>query len=785
MSYLKPKNILITADHPSHIKKTKHDITHSLPHTNITCAISLSEGVSLLSEQKFDVVFLDLLLPESINESTIQEIVKHCPKTPIVIISSPNDTDMIPHSVSAGAQDYLSRGKLNQDTVTRSICHATEHKRLELKSTQSKETVETNNSNLEKIIGQQTRELAHLEEQYRTLVHLAPLGIIKFDKNYNITFANLEFQSLFGYEVNETTQLTLNELVFQKDLNKLKGSIEKVLKATEKPTREILRLVRKDGKEYWHHITISISRDKNKSFQHFVCIIDNMTEKNKKESLEQEIKITEEASQAKTDFLTNVSHEIRTPLAAITGFVDLALEATDKKHINNSLEIIKRNSKVLLSLVNNLLDLSNIEAGQLDISHAHFSLVDEVNNVLSIVRSAASEKGLSVNVDYAGQIPESIYTDSHKLKQILVNLIKNAIKYTDKGEINVLISVKHDPKTSTYALNVDVMDTGVGIDPGMLNRIFQPFSRGKSQRVLKKDGIGVGLALSRNLAIKLGGDISLINTSDLGTKFSLTLNLGGLSKINFFTAANITEKQLEKQSSFLTQEKPLSGYSLLVAEDAEDLQVLIAYYLKKHGAHVDICSDGVSAVEMALREDYDCILLDIQMPRLHGDAATIELRKRGYQGKIIALTAHAFQEERSQCLKIGFDAFLTKPVHEKELISTVRRFCRPESKYSIDDSISTYAKDPIIRKAADIFLGNLIQNIDTLRDGVSHEKWDCVAKIAHKIKGSSSSHGYPKMSEISKALEDVAKTSHRKETAYPLIDGLHELSLKAIDTLHH
>lgn len=774
---------VLIEDELDHAEAIRRHLRRVIPSVKLMHCTTLAAGITTLETERPDVILLDLRLPDSTLHHTLASVVQHCPHLPIVVLSSLNDEDLASKSLLGGAQDYICKEDLTGESIARSIRHSIERKQLEFKLKLYAEELESKNLNLELLVAERTRELSNSEQQFRSLVNLAPLGIMRLSKMGTITFANPEFKRLFGYGEQEIASLHLSELVCRDDIQKIELVLLRLLREFERPHRETVRLIGKGREEHWCHLTLSPITDNKGSFDHFVCMIDDITEQKARETLEREKTVAEESNRAKTEFLTNISHEIRTPLAAVTGFVDIAINSTEKEEKDHYLQIIRRNGKHLFSLVNDLLDLSKIEAGQLDINKSHFPLVAEVENVVSIVKGVASEKGLSIEIKYLGLLPQTIYTDPQKFRQILINLINNSIKYTERGYIVVSFQISFDTSNSG-TLNVIVEDTGQGIDSSVVSHLFQPFARGENARVLKKEGLGVGLALSRNLARKMGGDIILISTGSQGTKFKLSIAIGEVEITDFARGKKLLQQALSAETLKPTKDMNLNGQHMLIAEDATDLQLLVKHYLEKHGATVDICGDGKTAVMMALATPYDCILMDIQMPEMTGDEATKELRRNAYTGVIVALTAHAFRQERDYCIASGFDGFLTKPVYEAEMIAMLKGFMSHKSPQgSLAESQSEYENDPIIREAAIIFLKNMQGNVNQLQNSIAANNWDSVAKIAHKIKGSSGCYGYPKMSELSLALEFEAKGLHRQEKALSLVETINLLATKSLNSL--
>lgn len=376
----------------------------------------------------------------------------------------------------------------------------------------------------------------------------------------------------------------------------------------------------------------------------------------------------EKANIAKTQFLANMSHEIRTPIGAIIGFADLLNRADeqDQKERTNYMEIIQRNSRQLLRLIDDILDLSKVEAGKIDIEKVNFKLTDLLADFTSLMKLKASEKGISFRLLIDSLIPEQIISDPVRLKQILLNIVGNAIKFTDAGLVELRVSFKDG------AIRFFVSDTGIGLNESQKSKIFQPFVQADSSTTRKFGGTGLGLVLARNLAIALGGTLELISSMEgKGSHFYIEIRPDLPEKLSMVGQSSVildsTKQNLEQPH------KLLSGIKVLLVEDSPDNQMLITMYLKKVGAQIKTASDGLEGLELARNEKFDMILMDVQMPRMDGHTATKTLRSINYAGPIIALTAHAMKEERLRCFESGFTDFLTKPIDLNHLIEVLAR----------------------------------------------------------------------------------------------------------------
>ena len=382
----------------------------------------------------------------------------------------------------------------------------------------------------------------------------------------------------------------------------------------------------------------------------------------------------EAANRAKSAFLANMSHEIRTPMTAILGFSDILLGDTTRQEANEAARIIKRNGEYLLAIINDILDLSKIETGKFEITPSVCSPGQIVSDVLSTMKISADAKGLSLSLDYEGDLPESIHSDPFSLRQILVNLIGNAIKFTEIGGVQVVLrsfaGADNLPK-----FNFDIIDTGIGLSEQQIDMLFQPFSQVDMSTRRRFGGTGLGLAISRRLAVMLGGDITVHSVPGKGSRFSVTIDTGPLDGIKLVDCPSHAAQPSSRDSI----ENLSLNCRILLAEDGPDNQRLIAFILRKAGADVTLAENGQEALNLALKAQqenrpFDIVLMDMQMPIMDGYQATKSLRNAGYTKSIVALTAQAMLGDYKRCINAGCDGYLTKPINRTELLKSLAAY---------------------------------------------------------------------------------------------------------------
>lgn len=389
------------------------------------------------------------------------------------------------------------------------------------------------------------------------------------------------------------------------------------------------------------------------------------------------VEAANDASRAKSSFLANISHEIRTPLGAMLGFTELVLE--DKNLAPDQLKYlstIERNGRQLLRLVDEILDLSKVESEHIQIEKIPFDLSELVKDVIDSLALKAAEKGLELNKAVTSQVSEKInkllVSDPSRLRQIMVNIIGNAIKFTDKGHVDVRVRLDENEDQVTGTLNIEVQDTGIGIDSKNGKYLFQPFAQADESMTRRFGGTGLGLFLSRKLAQLMGGDIVLDwSAPDQGSRFKITLAVE--------LAAMSTRPSLRSPSMAAPVELSPEKGRVLIVDDAIDNRLLLETFLKKYGVQTQSASNGREAVEAALSSHFDVILMDVQMPVMDGFEAVKQLRSLNYQQPIIALTAHAMRGDREKCIEAGFNDYIRKPINRQLLESCLAQYVAKHS----------------------------------------------------------------------------------------------------------
>lgn len=633
-------------------------------------------------------------------------------------------------------------------------------------------------------------------------------ALLVIDRKSNVVLANKAFQYITGESAEALMGKPANGFKWHSGTDHPQDSTkqqntefpwDRALKNNETLRSEALWLQARDG--VWHKFLANCSPIASGNSASGVLIsLDDVTEL---ERTENELRLArdaaEEANKAKSNFLSNMSHEIRTPMTAILGFTEVLKRSSGQSdtHWQKHLNTISSSGKHLLELINELLDLSKVESGALEVESMDCAVHVVTHDVVQVLRVRAEEKGIQLNVVIAEKLPELIQSDSSRLRQIITNLVGNAIKFTEHGGVEIILRTVEIDGKPKFA--IDVKDSGIGMDEQQQAAVFQPFVQADASITRRFGGTGLGLAISRDLTRALGGDITVTSEAGVGTTFTALIDTGPLDNVKYLSVEEIKEHMVATDTAAHTQwEFPPS--KLLVIDDAAENRELITLVLNDLGLATETAENGAIGVEMATAEHYDVILSDIQMPVMNGYDAAKAMRSAGLSQPIIALTANAMKGYEQTILQAGFSHYMTKPIDFDALASllaqllngkAVSRENTPAQNIapattagSADRDNKGESQSPIYSRLGgseklapivDKFITRLRTQMPAIEAAFEEKDYTELAALGHWLKGSGGTVGFDELSTLASSLENNAKSANNDEIALNLA-GIRQMS---------
>lgn len=714
------------------------------------------KGLDLFLQEKPDLVITDIGMPVMDGLELSKEIKKISPKTHIVILSAFDNKEPLLEAINIGIDQYLLK-PVDSEIIKKAITKGLQILYLEQELKQKNEQVEI---------------LSKAVEYSSSMVMI-------LNPNDEIEYVNKQFLDFSGYSLDEL--LKKNLIICFEDDN-FRNEYHDFLKNKEKGQNWTGEFVerKKNGEKYWVSATISPIYNDQGTISHFVQIMEDIT---KKKLYQQELQETnvileekvidrtkqliiekenaENANKAKSLFLAKVSHELRTPMNGILGMTSVLLDTPLTERQRRNLHIVKSSADSLLTIINDILDYSQIESGIFKIHISEFNLKNLIDKIINLLKKLYEEKGLEFNLEYDSTIPELLKSDPNRIKQVLINLLGNAIKFTEKGSVSLIVE-KIMEDENTIFIKFSIKDTGIGIQKDKISQLFQSFSQIDGELNRKYGGTGLGLAISKEIIERLNGDIWLESTYKKGSNFyfSLTFYKNQEDIINAYDqSVKVVEPAIDLKEQ-LNEFLNLNNY-ILIAEDSEINQELLKEVLSYTSIIFDFANDGVQAVELANKNNYDLIFMDIQMPKKDGLEATYEIISQKPDQIIIGLTAHSHKSNKLKCLEYGMKDVVTKPIDWDKFFRKIITYTNSNQEIPLNlttmlDSINY--KETILIKIIDNYKTNHSSIIKNLNSAIDNNDYNTIQTITHRLK-----------SEIS---------TFRANDALEIITKVHDLSFK-------
>lgn len=494
-------------------------------------------------------------------------------------------------------------------------------------------------------------------------------------------------------------------------------------------------------------------------------------------------KNADQATRAKSDFLASMSHEIRTPLTAIIGYSDILLDPDhDSEETLSAATAINKSGRHLHQLINDVLDMSKIEAGQFEMEYLDSDIQSMVAEVVAMIYDRAKQKGLMLSATYEYPLPKLIYTDPTRLKQILINMCGNAIKFTERGSITIHTSYNQQSNKVSFS----IVDTGIGMTQIQAASVFEPFAQADKSTNRKYGGTGLGLAISKHLAERLGGEITCTSEIGSGSKFVVIISAVGNMEDQsksielIYSRSKNVERVINNMSTLSNTQFQAR---VLLAEDNPDNQHLVSLYLKKAGITTVVVENGRLAVDAASNQPFDLILMDMDMPVMDGTTAIRTLRAQGYGKPIVSLTANATQEDRERCYAAGANDFITKPINVSVFQDILNTYLKVRESNNLEHNLLSQQINGEVPAAHNHvavgrpdtnyhdefleiiqgFLANLPTVIADINKSYDKKDWQLLRQQTHRLKGTGGALGFPELTVAAQKLLESAKSQNQIE----------------------
>ncbi|MFC5270187.1 response regulator [Adhaeribacter terreus] len=737
-----------------------------------TVADSGNAGLAHIKTKSFDCIFIDFKLPDMDGLELLQKIRETDADVPVLLVTSYGDERIATKAIQLGAADYISKTQLTPEGISQSLRSAIRLKKTELEKREA------------------LKQLQNTQAELQTIIENIPIIISKVDKDGNFTFSAGKGLSLIGRKTHD---------VIGKSLFDVYANNPKLLEEVRKAMNgQITRTTNLINGSYFETLFQPI-RTNSGEFNGLMSFSFDITDRMKsEETLKKAKELAEETVKVKEEFFANMSHEIRTPMNGIIGLTSVLqkTELTDEQR--TYLDAIHTSSEHLLVIINDLLDFSKMEAGKIMLEEINFDLRKLINDTVELLSPKARERNNRLKVIVDPQIPEQVCGDPVRFSQVLTNLIGNAIKFTENGQIRILAENIKETADSIL-LEFEVQDTGIGIPEDKLQSIFESFTQASSDTTRKFGGTGLGLTISKQLIEMQGGKLSVRSKQGEGSTFTFSINF----KNPEAQPLQATAEELE------IDPKELGPVRVLLAEDNEINQLLARKVITDWGFELDIAANGRIAVELLKENDYDVVLMDMQMPEMDGYEATKYIRNEmGPKSNvpIIAFTAHATKMEIGKCMLAGANAYVSKPLKPNELLSEIYDLVNQEPGIVFKPDLTeenttasenigevnidlTFLKEmaagnqTFMDEIIGMFISATPESLQKMQEAINENDWTNVKAIAHRLKSSMFLIGIKELEMNMATIEQNAQNAEENELVQKLLDRTKKICEAAITKL--
>jgi len=623
------------------------------------------------------------------------------------------------------------------------------------------------------------------EEKYRNITANMHLGLLEVNNDEIITFANQSFCDMSGYSREELLGKNASHLFATDGNTELLLQKNELRKQGYSDSYEI-SLRDKNGEQKWWLISGAPHyNDKGKQIGSIGIHLDITRQKKLEKDLTEAKLQAEKSAQAKEIFLANMSHEIRTPMNAIMGMSFQLSKTSLNSRQTLFLDAIHNSAEHLLVIINDILDISKIEAGKLNLENIGFNIDAVVKNAVQVMQHKAEEKGLALGITIDQNISHVLIGDPHRFKQVILNMVSNSIKFTEKGNIHIACNL-HDQSAGSQLLRIVITDTGIGMDEAFLSQLFTKFSQEDDSVARKYGGTGLGMSICKKLIELMNGSIEVTSKKNQGTSITFTLP---------FLTGSETDLPAKEEINF--DSSILKGSRVLLVEDNEMNRLVATTVLGNYGIDFVEATNGEEAIHFLQKEKFDLVLMDVQMPVLNGIEATKIIRQQISSSiPIIALTANAIKGESDKCIVAGMNAYISKPFEEAVLIRTIGSLLGKEVKvrplqkiaatsedklFDLQDLLKlSYGDEKFVTKIISMFIKTAPQSFSEMKKALNKNDLEKVKSLAHSLKPTIDSLGITSMKTRIREIESFSSAGNASGDLRKLIDESDEIIASVI-----